>query len=67
MLELTARETEIAQLAASGLSNPEIAAQLFISRKAVEYHLGNIYAKCGLKGRHELRRFIEQRRLAAAA
>ena len=34
--------------------------ELFISRKAVEYHLGNIYAKCGLQGRQELRRYVEQ-------
>ena len=40
--------------------NPEIAAELFISRKAVEYHLGNVYAKCGLRGRQELRRFVGQ-------
>lgn len=57
----------MAQLAAGGLSNPEIGAKLFISRTAVEYHLGNVYAKCGLKGRQELRRFVEQRRLSAAA
>jgi len=44
----------------------EIAAELFISRKAVEYHLGNIYAKCGLRGRQELRRFVEQWRQPAA-
>jgi len=43
-----------------GFSNPEVAAELFISRKAVEYHLGNIYAKCGLRGRQQLRRFVEQ-------
>jgi DNA-binding CsgD family transcriptional regulator len=42
------------------LSNPEIAAELFISRKAVEYHLGNIYAKCGLPGRGQLRRLVEE-------
>ena len=57
---LTSRETEVAHLIGKGLSNPEIAAELFISRKAVEYHLGNVYAKCGLRGRQQLRRFVEQ-------
>ena len=57
---LTSRETEVAHLVGKGLSNPEIAAELFISRKAVEYHLGNVYAKCGLRGRQQLRRFVEQ-------
>src|SRR5208282_709990 len=60
VLALTSRETEVAHLVGKGLSNPEIAAELFISRKAVEYHLGNIYAKCGVPGRQELRRFVEQ-------
>ena len=67
VLALTSRETEVAHLVGKGLSNPEIAAELFISRKAVEYHLGNIYAKCGLQGRQELRRFVEQWRQPAAA
>jgi DNA-binding CsgD family transcriptional regulator len=67
VLALTNRETEVAHLVGKGLSNPEIAAELFISRKAVEYHLGNIYAKCGLHGRQELRRFVEQSRLPEAA
>ncbi len=40
------------------LSNAEVAAELFVSRKAVEYHLSNIYAKCGLRGRQKLRRFV---------
>jgi DNA-binding CsgD family transcriptional regulator len=66
VLALTSRETEVAHLVGKGLSNPEIAAELFISRKAVEYHLGNIYAKCGLRGRQELRRFVEQWRQPAA-
>jgi len=66
VLALTSRETEVAHLVGKGLSNPEIAAELFISRKAVEYHLGNIYAKCGLRGRQELRRFVGQRRQPAA-
>lgn len=60
VLALTNRETEVAHLVGKGLSNPEVAAELFVSRKAVEYHLGNIYAKCGLQGRQELRRFVGQ-------
>jgi DNA-binding NarL/FixJ family response regulator len=60
VLVLTSRETEVAHLVGKGLSNPEVAAELFISRKAVEYHLGNIYAKLGLHGRQELRRFVGQ-------
>jgi DNA-binding NarL/FixJ family response regulator len=60
VLALTSRETEVAHLVGKGLSNPEIAAELFISRKAVEYHLGNIYAKCGVRGRQQLRRSVEQ-------
>ena len=43
-MTLTSRETEVAHLVGKGLSNPEVATELFISRKAVEYHLGNIYA-----------------------
>jgi len=66
VLALTSRETEVAYLVGKGLSNPEIAAELFISRKAVEYHLGNIYAKCGLRGRQQLRRYVEQWRQPAA-
>jgi DNA-binding CsgD family transcriptional regulator len=66
VLALTSRETEVAHLVGKGLSNREIAAELLISRKAVEYHLGNIYAKCGMRGRQELRRFVEQWRQPAA-
>jgi DNA-binding CsgD family transcriptional regulator len=66
VLALTSRETEVAHLVGKGLSNPEIAAELFISRKAVEYHLGNIYAKCAVQGRQQLRRFVEQWRQPAA-
>jgi DNA-binding NarL/FixJ family response regulator len=53
VLALTSREIQVAHLVGKGLSNPEIATELFISRKAVEYHLGNIYAKCGLHGRQQ--------------
>jgi ATP/maltotriose-dependent transcriptional regulator MalT len=66
VLALTSRETEVAYLVGKGLSNPEVAAELFISRKAVEYHLGNIYAKCGVPGRQQLRRLVEQWRQPSA-
>ena len=55
-IDLTDRERDVALLVARGLSNPEVAAQLYVSRKAVEYHLGNIYAKLGIHSRRELRR-----------
>jgi DNA-binding CsgD family transcriptional regulator len=53
--QLTARETQIAQLAANGLSNPEIAAQLFVSRRTIEYHLSKIFAKLAISTRNQLR------------
>jgi DNA-binding CsgD family transcriptional regulator len=58
VLALTSREAEVAHLVGRGLSNPEIAAELFISRKAVEYHLSNVYAKCGVRKRGELRSLV---------
>jgi DNA-binding CsgD family transcriptional regulator len=47
---LTASELRIAQLAAAGRSNTEIAQTLFVSRKTVETHLTHVYAKLGLAG-----------------
>jgi ATP/maltotriose-dependent transcriptional regulator MalT len=61
-LEMTGRETEVAHLIEQGMTNAEIAAELFITPKAVEYHLGNIYAKFGLKGRRQLRRLLSDSR-----
>ncbi len=66
-LEMTDRETEVANLIGRGLTNAEIAAELFITPKAVEYHLGNIYAKFGLKGRQQLRRLLGEPRRPAPA
>ncbi len=44
----------IARLAAGGLSNPEIAQQLFVTRKTVETHLSHVFMKLDITGRGEL-------------
>ncbi|WP_150460350.1 helix-turn-helix transcriptional regulator [Nesterenkonia ebinurensis] len=52
---LTSREREVARLAAEGWTNKEIAARLFVTAKTIEYHLGNVMAKLGLRSRRQLR------------
>ena len=44
----------MAELAAGGKSNPEIAQALFVTRKTVETHLGHVYRKLGIGGRGQL-------------
>jgi DNA-binding CsgD family transcriptional regulator len=58
--ELTAQEAHIAQLAADGLTNPEIAARLYLSPRTVEWHLRKVFTKQGLSTRRQLRRFLHQ-------
>lgn len=51
--ELTGREREIMTLLARGLSNPEIAAELFVTHKTVKNHLAHVYGKLGVHSRGE--------------
>jgi DNA-binding CsgD family transcriptional regulator len=51
---LTAAEQRVARLAASGLTNREIAAQLVVTVKAVEWHLSHVYRKLGIHSRGSL-------------
>jgi DNA-binding CsgD family transcriptional regulator len=51
---LTASERRTAAMAAEGLSNPEIAQALFVTKKTVESHLGSAYRKLGIHSRAEL-------------
>lgn len=53
---LTAQELRVAQLAAEGLTNREIAARLLISHRTVGHHLGSVYPKLGVTSRAELAR-----------
>ncbi len=51
---LTPQERQVAQLVRKGLSNKDVAAQLFVSPRTVDFHLRNVFAKTGVSSRGEL-------------
>jgi DNA-binding CsgD family transcriptional regulator len=52
---LTPRERQVAGLVAQGMTSREAAEVLWVTPKAVEFHLGNVFAKLGLNSRRQLR------------
>ena len=59
--KLTNREREVLQLAAEGLTNPEIGHRLFVSPRTVDDHRASVFRKLGLKGQTELVRYALKR------
>jgi DNA-binding NarL/FixJ family response regulator len=57
---LTARELQLARLVVDRKTNPQMAAELFLSQKTVETHLRNIFRKVGVSSRVELARAVER-------
>jgi DNA-binding NarL/FixJ family response regulator len=60
---LSAREVEVLRLLVAGMSNPEIAAALFISSRTVTTHVSNIFAKLGVESRTAATRVAIEREL----
>jgi DNA-binding CsgD family transcriptional regulator len=57
---LTGRELQLAWLVVDRRTNPQIAAELFLSQKTVETHLRNIFHKMGVTTRADLARAVER-------
>ena len=56
---LTPQEAQVAAIVAGGATNREAAAALFLSVKTIEFHLGHVYTKLGIRSRSELARVVD--------
>ncbi|HEY4689552.1 MAG TPA: LuxR C-terminal-related transcriptional regulator [Anaerolineae bacterium] len=61
--DLTPRERQVAELIARGYTNPQIAAELTITRETTKTHVSNILSKLGVNSRTEVRRLMSSQRL----
>jgi DNA-binding NarL/FixJ family response regulator len=57
---LSAREVDVLRLVADGMTNAEVAKDLFLSSRTVDWHLSSIYRKLGLHSRAEATRFAAE-------
>lgn len=64
--ELTPQEQQIALLVRDGLSNPEVAARLFLSTRTVEWHLRKVFGKLSISSRRQLRDVLPRVEVAPA-
>jgi DNA-binding CsgD family transcriptional regulator len=62
--DLTPQERHVATLAASGLTNAEIASRIFVTRPTVEYHLNKVFRKLGITSRRQIAALLGETGLA---